>query len=115
MIDDEEDGAGARDAELLLYDYFKHLTSLSLFSLGGVLALAEKTKGTGGFAMLISVVLLIGAGAILSFSGASEIVRARFRREAVKHVDFCRIAAPALLSLGVGGFIYLFAKTMMAA
>lgn len=117
MIDEEEGAPGGADqqaAELLLYDYFKHLTSLSLLSLGGMLALAEKAQGAGRMGMLVMAMATVALAAICSFSGAGEIVRSRFpgaRR--TSHVNFYRAAAPALLAFGVGGFLYLFARTMV--
>jgi hypothetical protein len=109
---DEEDDAVPEDGEALLYDYFKHLTSLCLFSLGGVLALAEKVQGrsTG---LLIGALVIVGAAALLSFSGAGEIVGARYKRKPPgKHLNYYRVAAPVLLSVGLGMFLYLFLRTL---
>jgi len=51
---------------------------------------------------------------LLSFSGAGEIVRARFKRKPLNNnVNFCRIGAPVLLSIGVGMFVYLFTRTLL--
>jgi len=110
----EEDEGKALDAvggETLLYDYFKHLTQLSLFSLGGVLALAGPARGARG--LLIAALVVIGSSALISFSGAGEIVRTRFQgKPTAKYLDFYRISAPILLSLGLGIFLYLFIKTL---
>ena len=104
----------ARDAETLLYDYFKHLTSLCIVSLGGVLALVQNAKDLPRAAIL-AVLVVLGSAALLSFTGAGEIVRTRYRRQPLgKSIDFCRIAAPILLSVGVGMFIYLFFRTLQA-
>lgn len=117
MSDDiEEAEVPHQHPELLLYDYFKHLTSLSLLSLGGMLAMAEKAKGTESFGMLIAVMATVAFAAICSFSGASEIVASRFRADRKpRQIGFYRVAAPVLLSFGIGGFLYMFAKTMVAA
>lgn len=110
----EEDEGLALDAEggeALLYDYFKHLTQLSLFSLGGVLALAGSAQSVR--ALLIAALLVIGSSALISFSGAGEIVRTRFHgKPTAKYLDFYRISAPILLSLGLGIFLFLFIKTL---
>jgi hypothetical protein len=120
VIEEEEGRApaepGRHDAEMLLYDFFKHLTSLALLSLGGMLALAEKARGTESFTMLIAVMATVALAAICSFTGAGEIVASRFRPNSKeRHIGFYRVAAPALLSIGVGGFLYMFAKTMVAS
>jgi hypothetical protein len=111
-IDDEQVEAG--DGVTLLYDYFKHLTSLCIVSLGGVLALVSNGKDLPPKA-IIAVLLVLAAAGLTSFSGAGEIVRARFQRRPLhKSLNFCRIAAPALLSVGVGMFVYLFTRTLQA-
>ena len=108
---EEDERPHAHEGEALLYDYFKHLTSLCIFSLGGVLALADKATGEGK--MLVAVIAVIGGAALISFGGAGEIVEARFKRKPVsKHLNFYRVASPVLLSVGVGMFLYLFLKTM---
>jgi len=113
----EDDGdplpADANDAgEAMLYDYFKHLTSLCIISLGGVIALVPSTKGAS-VKPIIAVLIVLGLAALTSFSGGSEIVRARFQRTPLhKSVDLCRVVAPVLLSIGVGMFVYLFVRTL---
>jgi len=112
MSEIEEDLVEAADGETLLYDYFKHLTSLCIVSLGGVLALISSGKKLPSNSVVAVLIVLALAG-LLSFSGAGEIVRARFQRRAVhKSLNFCRIAAPVLLSIGVGMFVYLFTWTL---
>ena len=109
--EDEQMALDTGGGEALLYDYFKHLTQLSLFSLGGVLALAGPAHG--GRWLLIGALVVIGSSALISFSGAGEIVRTRFHgKPTARYLDFYRISAPLLLSLGLGIFLYLFIKTL---
>ncbi|MBB3911785.1 hypothetical protein [Sphingomonas desiccabilis] len=111
MMDEEESlDATPHDRELLLYDYFKHLTSLCVLSLGGVLALAD--KGTKPV-LLVAVLVVIGGAALLSFGGTSEIVRARFAQaKPSKYLNLYRIGTPTLLSIGLGMFLYIFIRTL---
>jgi hypothetical protein len=110
MIEDED--GPVRGGEALLYDYFKHLTSLCLISLGGVVALIDKAKGVSPVIQM-GVLASIGLAALLSFSGASEIVRAGFHREPLsKYLNACRVSAPVLLSVGLGMFLWIFMKTL---
>ncbi|RYD99973.1 MAG: hypothetical protein EOP61_14205 [Sphingomonadales bacterium] len=110
MIDEDE--PAPHQGEALLYDYFKHLTSLCLISLGGVLALADKVQGRGAM-LVIGALGVIGIAALLSFSGAGEIVEARCKgKPLARHLDWYRIASPALLSIGLGMFLYIFLGTM---
>ena len=113
IAEDETTEAGA-DGATLLYDYFKHLTSLCILSLGGVLALIPNARGLKP-GLIIAVLVVLGLAALLSFAGTSEIVRARFLNSPLqKTVNMCRVAAPALLSIGVGMFVYLFARTLQS-
>ena len=100
-------------SELLLYDFFKHLTSLSLLTLGGVLAIAQGAdKSDVKPIMLIIVLLIISAGGICSFAGAGEIVRKRYTATSPHNLEFYRKAAPALLALGVGMFLGIYVDSL---
>ena len=101
------------DAELLLYDFFKHLTSLSLLTLGGVLAIAQAVdKSDVKPAMLIAVLIVISAAGICAFVGAGEIVRKRYTGTTPHNVEFYRKAAPVLLALGVGMFLGVYVDSL---
>jgi hypothetical protein len=104
----------SEDGELLLYDFFKHLTSLALLTLGGVLVLAkEANRADVKTEMIVIVLVLISASGIAAFSGAGEIVRARYTRsEPFPTLKYYRMAAPALLAIGVGMFLTLYADSL---
>ena len=103
----------ASDRELLLYDFFKHLTSLTLLTLGGVLAIAQAADRTDVKPpMLIAVLVVISAGGICSFVGASEIVKKRYTGARSHSIEFYRKAAPALLAVGVGMFLGIYVDTL---
>lgn len=115
-MDDEVDLPQRPDPDpvLLLYDFFKHLTSLSILVLGGVLLLAQGSDPQDvKRGMVVTVLLLISAGGVLSFSGSSEIVRARTTGTPVRDViKWTRMIAPALLAIGVGMFLSMFADSL---
>ncbi len=102
-----------RQGDLILYDYFKHLTTLSLLVLGGILTISQTAKGAAmkapGVMVVAGVVTLAG---VISFSAASEIARAHYHRDEPKRLDFYRKSAPVILSLGVGMFLFLFQKVL---
>jgi hypothetical protein len=101
------------DRELLLYDFFKHLTSLTLLTLGGVLAIAQAADRTDVKpAMLVAVLVVVSAGGICSFVGASEIVKQRYTGAPSRSLEFYRKAAPVLLALGVGMFLGIYVDTL---
>ena len=112
MIDNDSGPPRGPDADALLYDWFKHLTSLSLLTLGGVLSLSQIAKGDPFYKWgLLGSLLAVGFAAVLAFSGASQIVRARTgNTPRPKGVPMLEKGAEAALGLGVGAFLYIFVK-----
>ncbi len=102
----------AHDGQAILYDYLKYLTTLCLFSLGGVAALAEKVSGRQ--ALLVVVAMgVIGLAAFSAFVASGMIVEARYTKQPIKaHFDRYRHAAPLLLSIDLGRFMYLFFRSL---
>lgn len=117
---DEEEGPKLpaadkeHDGELLLYDFFKHLTGLVLLTLGGLLIVIKDfdPKDVKPFFVVAAIVLIAGAG-VLSYSGSSEIVRARYTgTKPNRSLQVSRILAPVLLSLGFGLFLAMFIDSL---
>ncbi|MET1113317.1 MAG: hypothetical protein ABWX67_17495 [Allosphingosinicella sp.] len=115
---EEDEGLPAqpqhRDGDLLLYDFFKHLTSLALLTLGGVLVVIQKVdpKDVKPFMVIIDIAFVSLSG-ILAFSGSSEIAKARYTGTAPpKSIDFLRRAAPITLTIGVGMFLAMFVDSL---
>jgi uncharacterized membrane protein len=101
--------------ELLQYDFCKHLTSLAVLVLGGVLIVAKNfdPEDVKPISILIAMAL-ITAGGVCAFSSSSEIVRAQSSgTKSKKSLKFLMQAAPALLALGTGYFIALFSDSLM--
>ena len=107
----DEDPPVGGDGDAMLYDYLKHLTSLCLFSLAGVAALAGKVTGRSATSVTIALVV-IGLAAFSSFYATGLIVEARFSGKPIKgNINIFRHAAPLLLSIGIGMFLYLFVRS----
>jgi hypothetical protein len=102
------------DGDLLQYDFFKHLTSLALLTLGGVLVLAkEANKADVKPVMIMAVLVLISGAGVCAFSGASEIVRARYsNKPPLPVLKIYRIVSPSLLAVGVGMFLTRYADSL---
>ena len=99
-----------QEKELLLYDFFKHLTTLSLLTLGGIVTLSQMADPSDvkRWSVIASLMLVAGGG-VSAFSGAGEIVRARYSGTPIhRTVNFNRIAAPILLAVGAGMFLSMF-------
>jgi hypothetical protein len=115
MIEDADNRLGeSADGDALLYDWFKHLTSLSLLTLGGILTLSQVIDGEMIKKPLLAGVLVVVATAgILSFSGAAQIVKGRsLGMHVPPRVYKLQTWAAMVLSMGVGAFLYLFVRSM---
>jgi hypothetical protein len=119
MIEEEEGPrlpapSDQHDGELLLYDFFKHLTGLVLLTLGGLLIVIKDfdPKDVKPFFVIAAIVLISGSG-VLAYGGSSEIVRARYTRTPTRRsLQIARIVAPALLSFGLGLFLAMFIDSL---
>jgi hypothetical protein len=112
--DDTTQPAEPRDGELLLYDYFKYLTSLVLITLGGLLIVMKDFDPTDVKpGAIVTTLLIVSLSGVLSFGGAGEIARARYLGRPVKpSVNVARIVAPALLAIGFGHFLAMFVDSL---
>jgi hypothetical protein len=113
--DDKLPGPGReQDGDLLLYDFFKHLTSLALVTLGGVLIIIKDVDPKDVKPLIVIIdIAVISLSGILAFSGSSEIARARFTGvKATGSLEFLRKAAPITLTVGVGMFLAMFVDSL---
>jgi hypothetical protein len=114
MIDEERPLADGGNNDALLYDWFKHLTTMSLLTLGGILSLSESADdGEIKTPILAGIVIVVATAGVLSFSGAAQLIKAKAEGEPLpKQVQMLQKSAPVILSAGVGAFLYLFMHTM---
>jgi len=99
------------DGAAYLYDYFKHLTSLSILTLGGVLAISQQEGAAPTAAKMYAVVGFVALAAVSAFSGTGAIVRQQSAGKVPGrwfNPNFYRIVSPIALSLGVGMFLALY-------
>ena len=109
---DDEDAPTDASGKTMLFDYLKQLTSLCLFSLAGVVALAGKLPS--GSAVLITIALIvIGIAAFFSFFATGLLVDAQLGGKPTKRdFQFYRHASPLLLSVGIGMILFLFVRSL---
>lgn len=98
------------DGALLLYDYFKHMTTLVLITLGGILAIPQSTGTQLDLRELLpSLVLLSSAGAF-SLYAMEAIIKVRLdNRPLPASMRWYRLAVGASFGVGVGAFLGQFA------
>ena len=95
------------DYDLLLYDYSKHLLSLALISIGGVITLAQSSVGKTIPSKEIGVVVIILAlSGLAALSCSAAVLRARQNGTPLgKSASYTHQGAMALLGVGFGWFL----------
>ena len=117
-MDDESAAAELppHDPHLLLYDYFKHLSSLVLFALGGLLLVLKDFDAKDARPQIVATCfLMISMSGILAFGGSWGIVRCRLTGKPMnREVIMAQWGAPILLALGLGMFLAIFLHKFFA-
>ena len=115
IIDSESpvpEGSKGR-ATLLLYDGFKHMTTLSLVTLGGLLSILQAGEANVRPGILEAIIVLIAVGGIIGFDGQSRILKAELANKPLPNVlKWFRRVAVWSYSLGVGMFLTLFVESI---
>ena len=95
--------------ESLLYDYSKHLTTLSLLAIGGVLTVTQTADTSDVKPPIVAVILgALALAGILAFSTANGLVAARSTgKEPPPGLPTLLKIATAFLGVGTGGFLMM--------
>jgi hypothetical protein len=115
-----EDETAERKDELPFgraYDYFKHLTGISLVSIGGVFAFMDGSGATFDPRRVIIVLAAIGIAGVISLLMAGVLVTIEVKPVAyariARQVRYGLIAATFFLAIGLGSFIQTFASAIL--
>jgi hypothetical protein len=109
LVDERIAQGAERDGELLLYDYFKHMTTLCLVTLGGIMSISQ----TSGLKVPVrdltpSLALVTVAGAA-SLYGMELILKGRLQGKGLpKTINIHRFVASGSFGIGVGAFLGVF-------
>lgn len=105
----------AQDRVVLLYDYSKHLLSLALFGVGGIVSLAQSPQGQKIPGLIVSMMLaFLAMSGFCSLSCSATILRARERGEPVGRGAWkASQLAMMFLGSGVGGFLIIWIRTIL--
>ena len=96
-------------AEDRLYDFFKHLTTLSLLTLGGILSIGNSDQVDIATIPFMVVTGLVAIGGISAYSGMMEIVESGLKKEKrPKRLAFFKGAASTGFGMGTGAFLSIF-------
>ena len=96
-----------RDKDSLLYDHSKHLLSLALLGIGGILSLAQSPLGQRVPGSLIALLIsLFAASGFCALSCTAAILRAHDRDLPLpRSAWWCSQGAMFFLGIGVAGFL----------
>lgn len=105
---------GAPDKTVLLYDYSKHLLSLALLGIGGIVSLSQSPQGQKIPPQVVSVMLVcLALSGVCALTCTSTILRARQRDQAVgRSAWMASQGAMLFLGVGVGGFLSIWIKVV---
>lgn len=112
---DEKDAADTSEPLGRTYDFFKHLTSMSLISLGGVLGLPTLGQVSMPSLGILAVVLLVGNAGALALMGSSMMAGAELDgRNITGHKRTLKVmqqVSTVTLFFGLGLFLGLATST----
>lgn len=116
MTDDEAPIVANDIAIARAYDYFKHLTTVALISIGGVFGLLQGDGPRLKTTAVILVIALIGLAGGISLIAISSITAADLQGKSLeklrKSILRTQQIATFLLLFGLGVFIGAFTKVM---
>lgn len=109
----EVGSAGDKDA--LLYDYSKHLLSLALLGIGGILSLSDSARGQRiPGPMTAMLIVFFAAAGFCALTCTANILRARQRDQPTPHLAWISSQGAMLfLGVGVGSFLTVWLKVLM--
>ncbi|WP_294299528.1 hypothetical protein [uncultured Sphingomonas sp.] len=105
----------AQDKVALLYDYSKHLLSLALLGIGGIVSLSQSPQGQKIPGLIVSIMLAaLALAGFCALSCSASILRARQRDLPVGQGAWrSSQAAMMFLGMGVGGFLIIWIETLL--
>ena len=105
----------SNDKEILLYDYSKHLLSLALLALGGIVSLSQSPQGQKIPGVQVTMMLaFLALSGFCSLTCSANILRARRQDQLVGRGTWtCSQLAMMFLGMGVGGFIAIWIMEML--
>lgn len=99
------------------YDYFKHLTAISLISIGGVFALLDGAGAKLDLRRTFIVLVALGLAGVISLLMAGALASIEVKPVAhdktARQVRYGMIAATFFLAVGLGSFIQTFSSAIL--
>jgi hypothetical protein len=104
--------AGINSA-MLLYDWFKHITTLSLVTLGGLLSILQAGDTNVRPGVLSVILILIALAGMIGFNGQGRILSSELNSQPLsKSLRWLRHLATWSYAIGVGIFLLLIVESV---
>ena len=101
-----------REGVMMLYDWFKHMTTLSLVTLGGMLGILQSGQSDVRPGMLGAMLIAVALAGILGFDGLNRLLVAELAGKPVPAaLTWSRRVAMTSYGLGVGAFLSLIVES----
>lgn len=95
-----------------VYDYFKHLTTVSLLAIGGIFGLLQgsgpKLKPVATMVVLGVIALAAGISMMATSAITLSELRGQLTEKTRKHLAIVQLGTTCLLMVGLGIFVGLF-------
>ncbi|OYY69554.1 hypothetical protein [Sphingomonas sp. 28-63-12] len=105
LPDEQVSGAARTDWLLLEYDYFKHLSTIGLVTLGAMLTWVQGDRGAGTTLVMVSLAL-VSMGTVLGFGAMNTIISHRKTGKPLRRFfNYERGISSGLFATGLGIFL----------
>lgn len=105
LPDDEISGAARTDWMLLEYDYFKHLSTIALVTVGAILTWVQGNKGVPP-TMVMAALSLVAISAMLGFGAMNHIISHRKTGKPLRLLfEWERSITSGVFAVGLGLFM----------
>jgi hypothetical protein len=103
----KDSGSLSRDRENLLYDYSKHLLSLALIGIGGIITIAQTELGKQIPGKQVgAVIVLLAVCAVCSLLCSATVLESRIKEKPLpKSAHWAYQGSMAFLGAGFGTFL----------
>ena len=104
--------SSGRAGAMMLYDWFKHMTTLSLVTLGGILGILQGSRVETRPGTIGAMITAIAIAGILGFDGQNRLLAAELEGKPIPPVlRWTRRSAMVLYGVGVGAFLGLIVES----
>ena len=104
---------GERDSVMMLYDWFKHMTTLSLVTLGGMIGILQGGQADVRPGLLGLMLVAVALAGIAGFDGMNRLLVAELQGQPVPRIlHWSRRVATVTYGMGVGAFLSLMVESV---